>query len=841
MHEKELRLALVCYGGVSLAIYMSGVTMEVLKVVRASRAYHGVIDPEDRRAITYDDVADTAAYETDTERLYFELLQSFAPKLELRVVVDIISGASAGGINGILLARAIAHDLSLDNHRKMWLQRADVTQLMEPDTIADKWSKFYLYPFFWAMNVKRLRVLVPNPETRSKLSIFVRSRWFKPPFSGKHMMNFMLDAAGEMDRHESPESSDESANKSSSGEKTARSLIPPGLCLDLFVSLTNFYGRHQEIRLHDPESIVEREHRTSLTFSSNHRQAGLNVSDFDDDNVPGLAFAARATSSFPGAFPPAQLGDLDAVLKDRGEDWPGRERFMRRNFPPSANQIDTGVASSKDPGTLSFIDGAVVNNKPFAAAIDALADRSAQREVDRRIVYIDPVPEDLSIDENEASPGFFRAILASLSEIPRNEPINDELNWVNRHNRQSSRLRGVITSVKADVDAMIDGLIVEGQHDKPGIALVASWREKINRVSKDQAGYAYTSYSHAKTYALLDKLAQLLCELCTTLGYAIPTSTLVDALYVWGIENRILAGLDGEGDTLATQSQASIELQSLIGFLRDFDVDFRMRRLRFVVSSLNDIYQSEVARKNEAFDPHQLNAMKREIYVFIDQLRDRWHPETYVENARADIARLGNAMEAGENGEVGATSEIQAALSALMQRLNALMELQDRDFDYDQTMSERIGAIADPRVRQELFRSYIGFPFFDVLTLPLLQSMDLSELEPIRVDRISPEDCNAIRSGGAEKILKGIGFARFAAFFSRADRENDYLWGRLNSAERLVDFIINSARHSDVSIDFDIMGFKKRLFLSILEAERPFLKTSATLFEELRAEIMVIA
>ena len=38
--EKELRLALVCFGGVSLAVYMHGVTKEVLKLVRASRRYH---------------------------------------------------------------------------------------------------------------------------------------------------------------------------------------------------------------------------------------------------------------------------------------------------------------------------------------------------------------------------------------------------------------------------------------------------------------------------------------------------------------------------------------------------------------------------------------------------------------------------------------------------------------------------------------------------------------------------------------------------------------------------------------------------------------------------------
>ena len=42
MQEKELRLALVCFGGVSLAIYMHGVTKEILKLVRASYAYHSL-------------------------------------------------------------------------------------------------------------------------------------------------------------------------------------------------------------------------------------------------------------------------------------------------------------------------------------------------------------------------------------------------------------------------------------------------------------------------------------------------------------------------------------------------------------------------------------------------------------------------------------------------------------------------------------------------------------------------------------------------------------------------------------------------------------------------------
>src|SRR5258708_29551755 len=48
MKEKELRLALVCYGGVSLVLYMHGVIKEILKLSRASKAYHSVPQSEQR-------------------------------------------------------------------------------------------------------------------------------------------------------------------------------------------------------------------------------------------------------------------------------------------------------------------------------------------------------------------------------------------------------------------------------------------------------------------------------------------------------------------------------------------------------------------------------------------------------------------------------------------------------------------------------------------------------------------------------------------------------------------------------------------------------------------------
>jgi Protein of unknown function (DUF3376) len=137
--------------------------------------------------------------------------------------------------------------------------------------------------------------------------------------------------------------------------------------------------------------------------------------------------------------------------------------------------------------------------------------------------------------------------------------------------------------------------------------------------------------------------------------------------------------------------------------------------------------------------------------------------------------------------------------------------------------------------RRKLLLNYLGFPFFDMATLPMLQGEGLDEFDPIKVDRIAPDDAVSIRSGGAAATLKGIEFNSFGAFFSRAYRENDYLWGRLHGAERMID-IIQSTLSSGLP-DAVIADFKRRLFLSILDEEEGRLKHIPKLFEELRGEI----
>ncbi|HMN54918.1 MAG TPA: DUF3376 domain-containing protein, partial [Sphingopyxis sp.] len=93
-----------------------------------------------------------------------------------------------------------------------------------------------------------------------------------------------------------------------------------------------------------------------------------------DDDVPGLVAAARATASFPGAFPPFTLRELDRVLHARRIAWPARDAFLRTQLP---------AGGEADPADRVLIDGPVLANAPFRPAIAALKQRPARREVDR--------------------------------------------------------------------------------------------------------------------------------------------------------------------------------------------------------------------------------------------------------------------------------------------------------------------------------------------------------------------------------------------------------------------------------------------------------------------------
>src|SRR5690606_14853797 len=134
--------------------------------------------------------------------------------------------------------------------------------------------------------------------------------------------------------------------------------------------------------------------------------------------------------------------------------------------------------------------------------------------------------------------------------------------------------------------------------------------------------------------------------------------------------------------------------------------------------------------------------------------------------------------------------------------------------------------------------AYLGFPYYDVATLPLLRNEGLTEFDQIKVDRISPEDAKAIREGGTQATLRGVEFYNFGAFFSRAYRENDYLWGRLHGAERMIDLVASALPDNATLAAEDMQRFKREAFLAILDEEEGRLRADAELVAGIRAEVM---
>ena len=92
--------------------------------------------------------------------------------MRTRVVVDVVAGTSAGGINGIYLTKAIAHNLSQDALRDVWFNNGDMKQLL-------------LLPKDWPVKL-RFALLLPRALKKS-------------PLRGNEMAQWLFNALEEMD------------------------------------------------------------------------------------------------------------------------------------------------------------------------------------------------------------------------------------------------------------------------------------------------------------------------------------------------------------------------------------------------------------------------------------------------------------------------------------------------------------------------------------------------------------------------------------------------------------------------------------------------------------------
>src|SRR5215213_1630526 len=153
--KQEVRFAVVMYGGVSLAIYINGIAQELLRWVR-STARHATSEVAlvPSNASTNPGTSETAPALRGTERVYRKLSYILADRrqdralnaqerlnqankkladnepIHTRFIVDILSGTSAGGINGVFLAKGLANGQDIGGLENLWIEEGDVRTLI---------------------------------------------------------------------------------------------------------------------------------------------------------------------------------------------------------------------------------------------------------------------------------------------------------------------------------------------------------------------------------------------------------------------------------------------------------------------------------------------------------------------------------------------------------------------------------------------------------------------------------------------------------------------------------------------------------------------------------------
>ncbi|HEY5644346.1 MAG TPA: patatin-like protein [Pseudomonadales bacterium] len=759
MIKRELRIAVVIYGGVSLAVYMHGVAKEILKLVRASKVLHEM-DRERALGVRYQEGPDHR--ESDTEAVYFDLLQRINRTCHFRVIVDVIAGASAGAINGVMLGKALVDDAQLDAQTPLWLRDADVDRLGNPRKRFQKW---YLHPLLRLLAQWLPAELGTNPETREKLARFVRSSWFQPPFSGSRLCTHFFDALDAM----------------IAGRRQGSCLLPPGQRLDVYASITDLTGYPHTLRLNEELIASDRAHAAYCQLTHTEK-----ASDFGDDNLPALVWAARASSSYAGAFPPFEHRELTALVSERGGQWPGEQRFLAESL-----MVERGVPASQrfDPARRLFVDGGIVNNKPFDAALAALGQHAADRHVDRYILYIEPDPKVESAESPVQSISYVRTIHAAMSTIPRNQPILDELQQIIEQDRRVQINRRLVEAEQPRIMAMVARL--EKQHEPQALSadLIAYLRDSMGDAAALDMGSAYVGYVRRRVWRLTEALMEEWVVLAEN-PYAAETRRLMRRSIEnwWNVEDPT--------------RRANLEQD----FLDRFDVTYRIRRLQFVIRRLNQHGKEDLSpRARDAIDefkPVAYGLMNR-FYDFRRALsRSRLFDDALIE-------RLYHAAR-----ELPLDRH---AVGEMLKALSGALKLTELDRSLDQAFQGFADDLGDDPLRHAFLADYVGFPIYDVLLYaPSGEDLGPDPLTPIHVARVSPRDSVSLE--GVFSGLKSRSLMGFLGFFNREYREHDYLWGRLNGADRLVDMVASVAPGAFTAAELEV--FKHRLFEVIVAREK---------------------
>jgi patatin-related protein len=439
-------------------------------------------------------------------------------------------------------------------------------------------------------------------------------------------------------------------------------------------------------------------------------------------------------------------------------------------------------------------------------------------------------------------PGFFATLRGALSDLPRHDPVYNELAVISKYNRQARRLKAAISDARSDVVKMVEQVTEGGLKGNFTADDLRHWRLLSFRALSGTA-IVYDTWMRSLVLEGVDFIVRIIVGACQYAADSREARRVQETIEEWARNQGIIAA----SYPVPENAYEYAEMPNFVRIVGDFGVIYKKRRLNFVLYEINNLYQhiSEDADACAA-DPESLDLLKIKIQKCIDELSvfEDMHflsRQTAVICRRLFLGRFANEktnMIAGDTHFLG--KECVDEISKLIERLSQECDL-IRDVDRaDAVLASPLLLNLGERCRTAILTGYLGYFFWDIVLRPTASalSLDAGPIEEILIDRISPEDANSIILDDRKNVLLGSSFAGFGGFFSRSIRENDYLWGRLHAVDRLFDILIATVP-MNIRDDFDIDALKKRAFESVLDEEAKRLKFIPGLIAEVMEKVRV--
>ncbi|MEX2627825.1 MAG: patatin-like protein [Ilumatobacteraceae bacterium] len=722
--SRQLRLAPVMTGGTSLAVWMGGVTSELYSVHRALREPDG----------------------SATTPIYRRLLEA----TRTEPVVDVITGTSAGGLNGTLLAMAVRLDLPLHafaEARTTWMRAGDLDQLLRSPSESDPPS-----------------LLLGDDKFRAEVKQ-------------------VLDAW----------------RRAAPAPSSARVDPPP----DVPVDLVTTYTRVNPIPVARVDDFDEGLNEVSFAGTLRFTHHDLDA----DDITERLAIAARTSASIPGVFEPSFL---TSTLPDATTDGTTTDSAATGTATSGTGARRPDFARHQPPDVRGqsrwAVDGGLVVNLPLRYVLDRIFGQPSAGRVRRVVVYVSPTPSELGErrSDDPTDPPTIAASALTIINAPRAEGISSDVDAIRRANRTVAQQRTARRTIGTVLDPL--GPTVP--------ALYETYRAHRSRSSVDRMVTTLLRRFHGDRrfdeVALRETLLSLRPDLLPATadefeggdrpwGWGISTIEQAGSV-VLGLVNQALDADARRRDTTRNPAVRAAALGRLkqrvhehlrtVAEVRRLDEAFWARLIETTpvpatVSDHSAASDRAWIADRQARREHYAVAYREWPYLSTGTARgatpDDGDVDGDVEARRAAVFRRLREAHRG----------IAVALVAAAGEIETGGELAD-----DELLAElRTFVPSGPAgFREQVTTAEQRLLHFHVVATLMMGDLTAREqtAELMQISFNAPNLLDPARSP-ADKLV-GPELGRLGAFLKGSWRANDWFWGRMDGAARLARLLVDPAR-----------------------------------------------